>query len=97
MRRRTSQRGQMRLVFKPWHGVVGLGLQKRRLDPPFGRRQQPGIRPRSSRFATSEVMNTVLPDRAKPGDAQPDHRLEKGLGHGVLHRLNLPPDAVGNP
>ncbi len=56
----------MGLEVEPWHGVVGLGLEEGGEIRPSAAGRNPGIRPRSIRLATSEVMNTVLPARDSP-------------------------------
>jgi hypothetical protein len=47
-------------------GVVGLGLQEGGLDPARARGLQPRHAAPVERLATSDVMKTVLPDRARP-------------------------------
>jgi hypothetical protein len=63
----ARHRGEVGFEGEARHRVVGLRLQEGGLDPPLERAAaSPGIRPRSMRLATSEVMKTVLPDRASP-------------------------------
>ena len=77
---------------EPRHGVIGLGLQEACRDPSLQTRpKDAACAPVSSKFATSDVMKTVLPERASPVTAQADHRFEKRLGHAVLYRFHPPP------
>ena len=67
----------MRLVIKAWHRVIGLWLEERCLDPPFGSGKQ-------SRHTTPvEQVRDQRGDKdrfagpRKTGDAKPERRLEQ--------------------
>ena len=61
-----AERGEMVLIGEARDRGIGLGLQIGREDAPSASARSWGIRPCASRFATSDVMKTVLPARLSP-------------------------------
>jgi hypothetical protein len=61
-----GQRDNVVFIGEPRDCVFRLGLQIRRLMAPDAAARNCGIRPRFSKLATRDVMNTVLPARLNP-------------------------------
>ena len=85
----AGQRGQVGLKVKARDGIRRVVVAETPLrSGPRAQPLAPGIRPRSSRLATSEVMNTVLPERDRPVTPQADHGLEQGFIHPLGDAFN---------
>ena len=93
---RAGHRGQMAFEIEPRHGVVGLRLQKRRLDPAPGGGLKPGHAPAIHQVGDQRGDEHRLARPREPGNAQPDHRLEQHLRHAVGHRFDPPAQGVCN-
>ncbi len=92
----AGQAVQMRLEVEPRHRVIGLGLQKGRLDPARPRRVQPGHPAPVQQVRHQRGDEHGLARAAWARDPQPDHRLEEQARDALRDALDLVAKAVGD-
>mmetsp|Transcript_10727 Transcript_10727/g.17487 ORF Transcript_10727/g.17487 Transcript_10727/m.17487 type:complete len:266 (-) Transcript_10727:25-822(-) len=93
LRRRPCHRRQMGLKIKPRHQIIGLRLQKRRLNAPFGIGHQLRHAPTIQQVRNQRGDKHRLAGARQPGHAQPYHRLKHACD-GIRRRFNLTGHAV---
>jgi hypothetical protein len=96
MRRWTCQCGKVAFIFKARHGIVGLGLQKCGLYAALGRGKKTRHAAPVQEVRHERGNEDRLARPSQSGDAQPDNRFKKNLGHAILDIFHLPPNLVGN-
>ena len=86
----SGHRGKVRLVIEARHGVVGLRLQERRLDPAGACRLKPRHPPPIQQVGHKRGDEHRLARAAEAGDAEPDDRFEERLRHRRTPMLSTP-------